>query len=278
MNQRRPLKLYPRALSALLLSLLLFPHAHAQTAQAQKSADATTAATASAAAQTPSEVVREFYRAMREKRLREALSMSIYRPAIEALSAQEFDELRPDFERLAADVPASIEISGEQVSGNVATVFLKTMDARSGALLTEPVTLLREGGVWLVGSSADRDLVKKHGRQFFFETRITAHHGAVQAELLQIANAQIAFYARSGGTYADFQALAGESLVPQELLTGQMLGYRFQLTLSPDRQSYQVTAEPLTYNRTGRLSFLMDAGGIKSKDVGGKPLKASAAK
>lgn len=276
MNKRSPLKLYPRALTLLLLSTFLFSGTRAQASSTQNSM--AKPAQASAANATPSDVVREFYRALREKRLRDALAMSIYRPAVESLSPQEFDEIRPDFERLSLDVPEKIEISGEQISGDAATVFLKTIDARSGAVMTEPVTLLREGDAWVVGSRADRDLVKKYGRQFFFETRIAAHHDAVQAELLQIANAEIAFFAKAGGVYADMQALASENLVPQELLTGQSLGYRFQLTVSPDRQSYSVSAEPISYNRTGRLSFLMDANGIKSKDTGGKPLKASAVK
>ena len=38
---------------------------------------------------------------MREKKFREAFGISIYRPALEGLSAQEFEDLRPDFERVA---------------------------------------------------------------------------------------------------------------------------------------------------------------------------------
>ncbi len=52
--------------------------------------------------------MREFYRMMREKKFREAFGMSIYRPAIEGLSAQEFEELRPDFEKMAIAVSEKI--------------------------------------------------------------------------------------------------------------------------------------------------------------------------
>src|SRR5688572_29334887 len=66
-----------------------------------------------AAGQTrsPSEAVREFYRLMRERKIREAFALSIYQPAIEGLKPAEFDDLRPDFERLAAAIPEKVDIS-----------------------------------------------------------------------------------------------------------------------------------------------------------------------
>ncbi|MGI8996241.1 MAG: hypothetical protein ACR2GW_06175, partial [Pyrinomonadaceae bacterium] len=50
-------------------------------------------AAAAQPARTPSETVREFYKAMRERRFREAFALSIYKPAIEGLTAEEFEEL-----------------------------------------------------------------------------------------------------------------------------------------------------------------------------------------
>ncbi|HEY2964180.1 MAG TPA: hypothetical protein VGJ37_17290, partial [Pyrinomonadaceae bacterium] len=50
---------------------------------------------------TPTETTRQFYQMLREKKFREAFVLSIYRSAIEALSSQEFEDLRPDFERMA---------------------------------------------------------------------------------------------------------------------------------------------------------------------------------
>src|SRR5262245_45968922 len=82
---------------------------------------------------TPTETTRQFYQMLREKKFREAFLLSIYRPAIEGLSAQELEDLRPDFERIALAVtekmPDKIDVSGEQVSGDVATVFVKVLDA-----------------------------------------------------------------------------------------------------------------------------------------------------
>src|ERR1051326_1988323 len=95
---------------------------------------------------TPTETMREFYRLMREKKFREAFGMSIYNPAIEGLSAQEFEDLRPDFEKMAAAVsekiPATVDITGEQISGDVATVFVKVVDA-DGKEKIEPASLIK---------------------------------------------------------------------------------------------------------------------------------------
>src|SRR3990172_196089 len=74
---------------------------------------------------SPSDTVREFYKAMRARKFREAFAMSIYRPAVEGLRPAEFDDLRSDFERMAAAIPEQVQINGEQISGESATVFVK---------------------------------------------------------------------------------------------------------------------------------------------------------
>ena len=78
---------------------------------------------------SPSDTVREFYKAMREKRFREAFALSIYRPAIDPLKPQEFEDLRPDFEKMAVVLPDQVELGGEQISGELATVFVKVKEA-----------------------------------------------------------------------------------------------------------------------------------------------------
>ncbi len=49
-------------------------------------------------------------------------------------------------------------------------------------------------------------------------------------------------------------------------------GYRFQVVRSADGKSWYATAEPAQYGRSGRLSFFLDASGVRSGDAGGKPL------
>src|ERR1051325_609542 len=124
------------------------------------------------APRTPTDTLREFYRLMRDKKFREAFDLSIYRPAIEGLSAQEFEDLRPDFEKMAAAVsekiPATDDITGEQISGDVATVFVKVVDPE-GKEQIEPASLIKVDNAWIVGDKENLDLVKKAGKKFFFE-------------------------------------------------------------------------------------------------------------
>src|SRR6185295_13981298 len=119
---------------------------------------------------TPTETMREFYRMMREKKYREAFGISIYRAAIEGLSAQEFDDLKPDFDKMAIAVsekiPEKVDITGEQISGDVATVFVKVVDA-DGKEKIEPASLIKIDNTWIVGDRENLEMVRKEGKKFF---------------------------------------------------------------------------------------------------------------
>ncbi|PYS61626.1 MAG: hypothetical protein DMF74_15845 [Acidobacteria bacterium] len=130
---------------------------------------------------SPSDVVREFYKAMREHRFKDAWSMTIYKPAVEGLTAQEMEELRVDFEEKAAKIPEQVEITGEQISANTATVFVKVPVTESTPQITsEPVTLVNSAGVWIIGSEADQAEVKKKGRRFFLDALIDEHQSDIE--------------------------------------------------------------------------------------------------
>jgi hypothetical protein len=226
---------------------------------------------------TPTETVREFYKRMRERKFNEAFALTIYKPAIEGLSAAELDELRPDFEKMGAAIPEQIEVSGEQTSGDTSTVFVKIAEAGKDAQ-PEPVTLIREAGAWIIGDRENQEIVRKAGRQFFFEARIQTHHNEVQAILQRISIAQLAYASQHNNLYADLPTLMIAGLVPKDIEAPNTLGYRFHLTLAKDAKSWTAGAEPLRYGRTGRLSFFLDATGIRSVDNGGKPLSLPAEK
>src|SRR4030081_2773270 len=86
------------------------------------------ACSSGAGAQTqrgPSDVVREFYKAMREHRFKDAWSVTIYKPAVEGLNAEEMEDLRSTFEEQAAHIPQQVEITSEQIEGKAAKVFVK---------------------------------------------------------------------------------------------------------------------------------------------------------
>ena len=227
------------------------------------------------ATRTPTETMREFYRMMREKKFREAFGMSIYRPAIEGLSTQEFEDLRPDFERMAIAVsekiPAKVDITGEQISGDTATVFVKVLDA-DGKEKVEPASLIKIDNNWIIGDKENLELVKKEGKKFFFEARINAHHSDVQDMMTRISLAQVVYSQGHNGQFGNTAELITAGLVPKDIEGADSTGYRFQIVRAADGKSWYATAEPAQYGRTGRLSFYLDASGVRSGDAGGKPL------
>ena len=235
----------------------------------------TTAGLAQSTQRSPTETMRDFYRMMREKKFREAFGISIYRPAIEGLSTQEFEDLRPDFEKMAVAVsekiPAQVDISGEQISGDVATVFVKVMDAE-GKEKVEPATLIKIDNVWVVGDKESLEMVRKAGKKFFFEARINAHHSDVQDMLTRISLAQVVYSQGHKGQFGNTAELITAGLIPKDIEGTESTGYRFQIVRSADGKSWYATAEPAQHGRTGRLSFYLDASGVRSGDVGGKPL------
>ena len=235
------------------------------------------ASSAQAAPRTPTETVREFYKALREKRFREAFAMSIYKPAIDGLSAEEFEELRPDFEKMAGAVPENIEFNGEQTSGDTATVFVNVPGA-DAADQAEPVTLQRVGGVWIVGDKANQEIVRKSGKDFFFNARIDTHHNEVNDMLKRISLAELLYNSQHNGLFADLPTLVKTGLLPKDIESSESTGYHFHLALAQDSKSFTAGAEPVRYGRTGRLSFYMDNRAVRSADNGGKPLSSSSDK
>lgn len=224
---------------------------------------------------TPTETTRYFYQMLREKKFREAFTISIYRSAIDGLSAQEFEELRPDFEKMAIAVsekiPQQIDISGEQISGETATVFVKVLGA-DGKEKVEPATLIKIDNAWIVGDKENLDLVKKAGKQFFFDARIIAHHNDVQDMMTRISLGQVLYSQSRNGQFGNMAELVAAGVVPKDIETTESTGYRFQINRSPDAKSWYATAEPAQYGRSGKLSFYLDATGVRSGDNGGKPL------
>jgi hypothetical protein len=220
---------------------------------------------------TPAGTVREFYKALREKRFNDALELSIYRPAIEGLSPAEMDELRPEFDKLSTGA-GEIDIKGEEITGDTATVFVKFVAEDDPKQKPSPVPLMRVNGKWIIGDKENQEIVSKSGKQFFFNARIEAHQDEAKTMLQRINLGQIAYSASHNGLYGDLPSLIAAGLVPKDIEGTESTGYRFHLKLSPNAKSYAAGAEPAVYNRTGRLSFYLDPTGIKIGDVGGKPL------
>ena len=230
---------------------------------------------------SPSDTVREFYKAMREKRFRDAWALSIYQPAVEGLTPQEYDDLLPDFEKTALavtqKVPANLQITNEAVRGDTAVVMIKVLDADDKEKL-EQATLIKAGTGWILGDAESQAMVKKAGKKFFFNARIDAHHNDVQDMLTRISLAQVVHSQQNGGLFGDMAALVRAGLVPKDIETPDSTGYRFRVSVTSDRKSWSAAAEPAEYGRSGKLSFYLDPAGVRSADVGGKPLPTTAPK
>jgi hypothetical protein len=237
-----------------------------------------TSALAQAPQRSPSDTVREFYKAMREKRFREAWALSIYQPAVEGLSQREYDDLLPEFEKTAIavtqKVPVNLQITNEVVNGDSAVVMMKVLDADDKEKL-EQATLIKTANGWILGDAESQAMVKKAGKKFFFNARIDAHHNDVQDMLTRISLAQVVHSQQHNGMFGDMAALISAGLIPKDLETPDSTGYKFRIGVSPDRKTWFASAEPAEYGRSGKLSFYLDPAGVRSADVGGKALPSS---
>lgn len=224
---------------------------------------------------TPSDVVREFYKAMHEHRFKEAWALTIYKPAVEGLNAEEMEDLRADFEEKAAAIPDQVDISGEQIDGDIATVYIKVpINESTPQNISQPVTLIKSGGGWIIGDQTNQAIVKKAGRRFFLDALITQNHSDIEELLKRIIAVQIV-YAQQHGGFGDLAALINAGLVPKAAGDAKDLGYNFRVTVGGGGKTYLAGAEPTRYGHTGKLSYWMDqTGTIKSVDNGGKPLTA----
>jgi len=222
----------------------------------------------------PSDVVREFYKAMREHRFKDAWTLTIYKSAVEGLSAEEMEDLRPDFEQKAQQIPEQIEVTGERIQGNIATVFVRVPVTDSTPQITsEPVNLLSSGSGWIIGTETDLAEVKKKGRRFFLDALIDQHESDIEDLLKRLLAVQLVYSQEHKGVLGNLQELIAANLIAKESGDPKAIGYTVHLTITPDGKGYIAGAEPTRYGHTGKLSFWMDqTGNIKKVDNGGKPL------
>ena len=230
---------------------------------------------------SPADSVRAFYKNLREKRFREAIFLTNLRPAIEGLTDTELADLQVDFEPLAKKVPEIIEINGEVVSGEKATVTAKLPNNETGAMELQQLNLRKENGVWVILMVDEKaeSLVKKEGNKYFFALKIDTYHADVEAVIGQILKVQMVYASQNGDVYADLQTLTDKGFVSSDLQNPSATGYKYNILLSSDKKKFSVTAEPHVYGKTGKLSFLVEVTSknvkprLKSEDNQGKPVK-----
>ena len=229
---------------------------------------------------SPADTVRVFYKNLREKKFREAMFLTNLRPAIEGLTDAELKDLHVDFEPLAAQVPADIEINGEIISENKATVTAKLPDVETDKISLQEIKLRRENGVWIiitVDETAESE-VKKESKNYFFTLRIKTHHEEAKKMLERVNKAQMVYAAQNGGVFGDIPTLIGKGYLPQDILTADSTGYNYQVQLSADKKKFAATATPAVYGKTGKLSFGFGASGSKTSSLKSRDTKGQAFK
>lgn len=230
---------------------------------------------------SPADTIRAFYKKLREKRFREAIFLTNLRPAIEGLTDTELGELQVDFEPLAQKIPETVEINGEVISGEKATVTAKLPNNETGSMELQQLNLRRDGDFWIVLMVDEKAeaIVKKEGNRYFFSLKIETYHADVEAVIGQILKVQMVYSVQNGGVYADLPTLIEKGFVSNDLQNASVVGYKYNIFLSSDKKKFSLTAEPHVYNKTGKLSFLVEVAGnnikpsLKSRDNQGKPLK-----
>jgi hypothetical protein len=232
-------------------------------------------------ANSPADAVRTFYKNLRERRFREAMMMTNVRAAIEGLTDAEMQDLSADFEPIAKQVPPEIQINGEILMGNTATVTAKMPNDSTGAPEDKVFNLRRDGDSWIILTADEKAeaLVKKEGKNYFFNIRIEIHHFEAKMMLERISKAQALYSLRNQGAFAEMQTLVDQGLLAGDAQTTESTGYRYSISLSSDKKKYFATAEPAVYGKTGKLSFLVEVEGankearFRSQDKKGQPMK-----
>jgi hypothetical protein len=207
----------------------------------------------------PADTVRVFYKYLRERKFREAIFLTNLRPAIEGLTDSELKEFQVDFESIAAIVPEQIQINGEIVSGDKATVTAKLPDEDDKLQLQE-IKLRNDGGVWVILSVDDEQekKIRKEGKNYFYSLRIETHEDEARTMLDRVSKAEMVYALQHENLYGEMKQLVDAGLLPEDAQTADSTGYKYSVKLSADKKSYSVTAQPAEYGKTGKLTFTVD--------------------
>lgn len=224
----------------------------------------------------PADTVRAFYKLLREKKFRDAIFLTNLRPAIEGLTDTELKEFAVDFEAIAGLVPETIEINGEIISEDNATVTANLPNPETGKNELQQIKLRRENGVWVILSveGDDEKKIKADGKQYFYNLRIQTRENEARDMMTSIAKAQFAWSSTHGGQFGDVQELISGGFLPEEIKAGPLNGYNYSIEVLKDKKRYSASATPAEYGKSGKLSFAITPDGKRQeKDNGGKPLQ-----
>lgn len=249
------------------------------TAKSDSAANSSHGATIQIDPNGPADTIRVFYKHLREKKFREAIFLTNLKPAIAGLTDTELKDFSVDFEAIAGQVPAEVQINGEIITGDKATVTANLPGNDSDKNEIQTLNLRKENDIWvilLVDETAEAEM-KKEGKNYFYSLRIKTHEDEAGKMLERISKAQLVHSLQNGGLFADMETLITAGLLPEDVKTSESTGYNYVVNLSSDKKKYSATATPAVYNKSGKQSFLLllDAKSIPhvtGKDNGGKPM------
>lgn len=226
---------------------------------------------------SPADTVLVFYKNLREKRFRDAMFLTNLRPAIEGLTDSELKDLQIDFEPIARQVPAEIEINGEIVSGDAATVTAKLPDNETEKIELQQIKLRRENNYWVILTvdAAAEKVIRKEGKNYFFSLRIETHQAEAREMLGRISKAEMVYALQNNGFYADIPTLIEKGFLPADASSADSTGYKYTVSLGADKKNYSAEATPAVYGKTGKLSFFFEYDGknnprLTEKNNGGR--------
>ena len=239
-----------------------------------RNASAPNGATIDIEPNSPADTVRVFYKYLREKKFREAIYLTNLRPAVEGLTDSELKEFQVDFEAIASIVPEQVQINGEIVSGEQATVTAKLPD-EDGKTQVQEIKLRREGDVWVILSADDEaeGRIKREGKNYFYSLRVSTHEEEARQMLDRITKAEMVFALQNKNLYGDLGQLVDAGLLPSDAQTSESTGYSYSVKLNGDKTSYSAKAVPAEYGKTGKLTFSVELNDknqahLTSKDLG----------
>jgi hypothetical protein len=227
----------------------------------------------------PADTVRVFYKLLREKKFRQAIFLTNLRPAIEGLTDMELQDFALDFEALAGQVPAEIDINGEIITGDNAAVTAKLPNEDGDKKELQTIKLKRENDIWVIETVTEEaeKKIKQEGKNYFYALRIQTHEDEAKQMLDRIVKAELAHSLQNGGAYADMATLITDGFLPDDIRTSASTGYDYAIELVDGGKRYSATATPAAYGKSGKLSFFLQVDGkgiahVASKDTAGKPL------
>ena len=228
---------------------------------------------------SPADTVRAFFADLRGKQFREAIFLTNLRPAIEGLTESELKDLQVDFESLAQAVSADIEINGEIVAGDNATVTAKIPDPETGKTDLQQFHLRKQNDYWtiLTVDEAAEKVIQKEGKNYFFNLRIETHQAEAKKMIERISQAQLVHALQNQGVYADLETLVAKGLLSADAQSAASTGYSYMIAVGEGGKNYAAAAIPAEYGKTGKLSYLFETGEksgpkLTEKDNGGKLL------